>query len=231
MDIRNKVAIIGTGCSRFGERYEASREDLICEAAFEAYADAGIEPKQIEAAWLGVQFSGQSATPLGDALKLFDIPMTRVENYCASGMDAVRSAAIAIAAGLYDVVLALGYEKMRDGGFGRPYKSHPLKNRTAGARLRAHRKNTPGSELPVSSNPPGVTQAKVTPSSSVMRARPMSVFPVPGGPVRMIDRCGGRCGLVPVDLAARNSTVFRLISCEIACGRTTSSQVTPEGSR
>ncbi|HZR82986.1 MAG TPA: acetyl-CoA acetyltransferase [Candidatus Binatia bacterium] len=126
MDIRNKVAIIGTGCSRFGERYEASREDLICEAAFEAYADAGVEPQQIEAAWLGVQFSGQSATPLGDALKLFDIPMTRVENYCASGMDAVRNAAIAVAAGMYDVVLALGYEKMRDGGFGRPYKSHPL---------------------------------------------------------------------------------------------------------
>jgi len=126
MDIRDKVAIIGTGCSQFGERYEASREDLICEAAFEAYADAGIEPSQIEAAWLGVQFSGQSATPLGDALKLFNIPMTRVENYCASGMDAVRNGAIAIAAGMYDVVLALGYEKMRDGGFGRPYKSHPL---------------------------------------------------------------------------------------------------------
>ena len=63
---------------------------------------------------------------LGDALKLFGRPITRVQNYCASGMDAFRNACLAVASGMHDVVLAVGFEKMRDGNFGRPNRSHPV---------------------------------------------------------------------------------------------------------
>ena len=51
--IKDKVAIVGMGCSRFGERWDAGIEDLIREAAFEALQDAGIELKDVQAIWLG----------------------------------------------------------------------------------------------------------------------------------------------------------------------------------
>jgi acetyl-CoA C-acetyltransferase len=116
MNIRDKVAVIGAGCCKFGENYHQSVEDMVVDAAFEAYADAGVEPSQIQAAWVGTIGSGTAGTALGDPLKLFNIPITRVENYCASGMDAFRNAALAVASGMYDVVLALGFEKLRDAG-------------------------------------------------------------------------------------------------------------------
>lgn len=116
MNIRDKVAVIGVGCCKFGENYHQSSEDMVVEAAFEAYADAGIDPGQIEAAWVGTIGSGTSGNALSDPLKLFNIPITRVENYCASGMDAFRNAALAVASGMYDIVLALGFEKLRDSG-------------------------------------------------------------------------------------------------------------------
>ena len=125
-DFRNKVAVVGVGCTKFGELYEASAEQLICEAAFEAMADARVEPQHIEAAWVGTVMSQLAGDALGDPLKLRGIPITRVHNYCASGMDAFRNAAMGIAAGLYDVTLVLGFEKMRDGGYHRPARIHPV---------------------------------------------------------------------------------------------------------
>jgi len=116
MNIRDKVAVIGVGCCKFGENYHQSSEDMVVDAALEAYADAGIEPDRIQAAWVGTIGSGTAGTALADPLKLFNIPITRVENYCASGMDAFRNAALAVASGMYDVVLALGFEKLRDSG-------------------------------------------------------------------------------------------------------------------
>ncbi len=116
MNIRDKVAIIGVGCCKFGENYHQSSEDMVVDAALEAYADAGIEPGQIQAAWVGTIGSGTAGTSLADPLKLFNIPITRVENYCASGMDAFRNAALAVASGMYDIALALGFEKLRDSG-------------------------------------------------------------------------------------------------------------------
>jgi acetyl-CoA C-acetyltransferase len=116
MNIRDKVAVIGVGCCKFGENYHQSSEDMVVDAALEAYADAGIEPGQIQAAWVGTIGSGSSGTSLADPLKLFNIPITRVENYCASGMDAFRNAALAVASGMYDIALALGFEKLRDSG-------------------------------------------------------------------------------------------------------------------
>ena len=126
MSIKDKVAIIGTGCTKFGEHYDKSAEDLVVEAGLEAMADAGVDRSQIQAGWVGTLSSALSGNALSDPLKLTDIPITRVENYCASGMDAVRGAAFAIAAGMYDIVIALGFEKMRDmvrGGLPAP---HPV---------------------------------------------------------------------------------------------------------
>ncbi|MGD0229172.1 MAG: acetyl-CoA acetyltransferase, partial [Syntrophorhabdales bacterium] len=56
--IKDKVAIVGMGCTRFGERWDMGVEDLLVEAAYEAFEDAGIQPKDIQAAWIGTVFSG-----------------------------------------------------------------------------------------------------------------------------------------------------------------------------
>lgn len=120
--IRDKVAIVGMGCSKFGERWDSSPEDLVLEAFNEAIADAGIGVKQIEAAWLGVCLEennvGKTAGPLAQALRLPGIAVTRVENACATGSEALRGAAYAVASGAYDIVLALGVEKLKDTGYG-----------------------------------------------------------------------------------------------------------------
>jgi len=120
--IRDKVAILGMGCSRFGERWDASSDDLMVEAFNEALTDAGIALTQIEAAWLGVCLEennvGKTAVPLAQALRLPRIAATRVENACATGTEALRGAAYAVAAGAYDIVLALGVEKLKDTGYG-----------------------------------------------------------------------------------------------------------------
>lgn len=119
--IRDKVAILGMGCSRFGERWEAGADDLMLEAFAEALADAGIERDRIEAAWLGVFFDeqsvGKSALPLSMALRLPNVPVTRVENLCATGTEALRGAAYAVASGACDIALAMGVEKLKDTGY------------------------------------------------------------------------------------------------------------------
>ncbi len=125
-NLKNKVVVIGVGCTAFGELYDKSAEDLIADAAWEAMTDAGVERQQIEAAWVGTVMSQLGGDALGDALKLHNIPITRVQNYCASGMDAFRGACLAVAAGACDVALAVGFEKMRDGGFNRPARVHPV---------------------------------------------------------------------------------------------------------
>jgi len=120
--IRDKVAIIGMGCSRFGERFDCDLEDLLVEAFDEAIADAGIERGRIEAAWCGIAVPelslGLSGTPVSVALRLPNIPVTRVENFCASGSEALRGAVYAVASGACDMALALGVEKLKDTGFG-----------------------------------------------------------------------------------------------------------------
>jgi len=120
--IRDKVVIIGMGCTRFGERWDAGAEELMVEAFTEAIEDAGIDRRQIEAAWFGTCFEevnvGKSALPLSMTLRLPKIPVTRVENFCATGTEALRGAAYAIASGAVDIALALGVEKLKDIGYG-----------------------------------------------------------------------------------------------------------------
>ena len=120
--IRNKVAIVGMGCTKFGEHWDRSAESLVLEAFEEAIADAGIEKKDIDAAWLSTCFDevnvGKSAIPLAAALKLPYLPVTRVENFCARGTEAIRAACYAVASGASDVALAVGVEKLKDIGYG-----------------------------------------------------------------------------------------------------------------
>jgi acetyl-CoA C-acetyltransferase len=114
--IADQVAIIGMGCTKFGENWDQSADDMILEACREAFADARVQPEQIEAAWVGTLTSGVSGQTLSRPLKLQYIPVTRVENMCASGQDALRNAAFAVAAGVYDLVLVAGFEKLKDSG-------------------------------------------------------------------------------------------------------------------
>ena len=120
--IRDKVAILGMGCTKFGERWESAPEDLAVEAFVECLQDAGIEKNQVEAAWLGSHFDeiniGKGGNFLGIALKLPLVPVTRVENFCASGTEAFRGACYGVASGAYDIALALGVEKLKDTGYG-----------------------------------------------------------------------------------------------------------------
>ncbi|MBL4839037.1 MAG: hypothetical protein JKY34_15825 [Kordiimonadaceae bacterium] len=120
--IRDKVAIIGMGCSKFGERYDCDAQDLMLEAFNEAQQDAGIATEDIDAAWLGHAMPdlgmGPTATPASVALRLNNIPVTRVENACATGTEALRGAVYAVASGACKIALAIGVEKLKDTGFG-----------------------------------------------------------------------------------------------------------------
>ncbi len=121
--LKDKVAIVGMGCTRFGERWEAGIDDLIVEAVDEALEDAGVELKDIQAIWFGTQYGSQQTEahcPTGiivsSALGTQGIPVTRLENACASGQEAVRGASLGIASKCYDLVLAIGAEKLKDAG-------------------------------------------------------------------------------------------------------------------
>jgi acetyl-CoA C-acetyltransferase len=116
--IKDRVAVVGVGCTKFGELWEKDQEDLLVEAFYEALDDAGLTPKDVDAGWVGLMynFTGFSGATMTEPLKLFGKPVTRVENFCASGMDAFRNACFAVAAGVYDVVVACGVEKLSDQG-------------------------------------------------------------------------------------------------------------------
>jgi len=120
--IKDKVVILGMGCSKFGERWDASPADLMSEAFEESLVDAGIDKSQIQMAWFGAGIDafnvGSSAMPLSIALRLPNIPVTKVENMCATGTEAFRGAVYAVASGACDIALALGVEKLKDVGYG-----------------------------------------------------------------------------------------------------------------
>ena len=120
--IKDKVAILGMGCSRFGERWESGAEELMVEAFGEAIEDAGIDVSEIDAAWFSTHYEeinvGKGGLPLSIALRLPNIAVTRVENFCASGSEAFRGAVYAVASGACDIALALGVEKLKDTGYG-----------------------------------------------------------------------------------------------------------------
>jgi len=120
--IRDKVSVVGVGCCQFGENWDQSPSDMIVDAAYEAYADAGIEKPQeeIDAVFTGSIYSNKGPHECADALKLFNKPVTFATNYCATGTDLIRLGVMSIAAGLYDTVLVVGYDKPKDRGVSGP---------------------------------------------------------------------------------------------------------------
>ena len=115
--IRDRVAIVGMGCTSFGERWDMGADDLVAEASYDALRSAGIDKEQVDAFWVGTLGSGASGLTLSKPLQLQYKPVTRVENYCATGSDSFRNACYAVASGAYDVALATGVEKLKDTGF------------------------------------------------------------------------------------------------------------------
>ena len=115
--IRDRVAIVGMGCTPFGEHWDKSVDDLLIDASSEALNSASLPLDAVDAFWLGTLFSGQSGLTLSRPLKIAYKPVSRLENYCATGSEAFRNACYAVASGAYDVAMAIGVEKLKDSGF------------------------------------------------------------------------------------------------------------------
>jgi len=115
--IRDKVAIVGMGCTAFGEHWDKGVDDLLVEAVKEASTSSGIPLADVDAFWLGTMASGMSGLTLSRPLKLDYKPVTRVENFCATGSESFRNACYAVASGAYDMVMATGVEKLKDSGY------------------------------------------------------------------------------------------------------------------
>jgi acetyl-CoA C-acetyltransferase len=115
--IRDRVAVVGMGCTPFGEHWDKSVDDLLVDASTEALASAGVSLNEIDAFWLGTLWSGQSGLTLSRPLKIPYKPVSRVENFCATGSEAFRNACYAVASGAFDTVMAIGVEKLKDSGF------------------------------------------------------------------------------------------------------------------
>jgi len=129
--IKDRVAIVGMGCTQFGEHWDKGPDDLLIDAAYEAYASAGVDPKDVDAYWLGTM--GQlSGLTLSIPLKIPYKPVTHVENYCATGSESLRQACYAVASGAYDIAMAIGVEKLKDSGFSGLVVSDPPNDGTLG---------------------------------------------------------------------------------------------------
>src|SRR5881398_2638638 len=115
--IRDRVAIVGMGCTRFAEHFDKSADDLMREATAEAFTGAGVTKDEVDAYWLGTAQSGMSGITLARPLQLEGKPVTRVENFCATGSEALRQAAYAVSSGAYDIAMAVGVEKVKDSGY------------------------------------------------------------------------------------------------------------------
>jgi len=115
--IKDRVAIVGMGCTPFGEHWDKGPDDLLLDAANEAFAVANVDKQTVDAYWLGTAMSGMSGMALARPLQLEGKPVSRVENFCATGAEALRNAAYAVASGAYDIAMAIGVEKVKDSGY------------------------------------------------------------------------------------------------------------------
>jgi acetyl-CoA C-acetyltransferase len=130
--IRDRVAIVGMGCTAFGEHWGRSADDLIIDAAEACFTTTpAIARGDVDAFWLGTMSSGQSGLVLSRPLRLDYKPVTRVENFCATGSEAFRNACYAVASGAYDRVMAVGVEKLKDSGYSGLVRSNAPSDGTA----------------------------------------------------------------------------------------------------
>ena len=131
--IKDRVAIIGMGCTKFGEHWDKGVDELLVEAAYEAFDSAGVTPDDVDAYWLGTMGSGISGLTLSEPLKIQFKPVTRVENMCATGSEALRQAAYAVASGAFDMAMAIGVEKLKDSGYSGLVGNAPPNDGTEGS--------------------------------------------------------------------------------------------------
>ncbi len=135
--IRDQVAIIGMGCTPFGEHWDKSTDDMLVDSSSAALASAGVTLDDVDAFWLGTMGSGLSGLTLSRPLKIDYKPVTHVENFCATGSEAFRNACYGVASGAYDVAMAIGVEKLKDSGYSGLVGSAPAHDGTMSARHRA----------------------------------------------------------------------------------------------
>src|SRR3954463_7510824 len=131
--IRDRVAIVGMGCTPFGEHWDKGADDLLVDAAKEALTTTGVALNDIDAFWLGTMGSGISGLTLSRPLKIDYRPVTRLENMCATGSEAFRNACYAVASGAYDIAMAIGVEKLKDSASSGLTGSRPPDDGTAAA--------------------------------------------------------------------------------------------------
>jgi acetyl-CoA C-acetyltransferase len=129
--IRDQVAIVGMGCTPFGEHWDRSTDDMLIQSSSEALASAGITLDDVDAFWLGTMGSGLSGLTLSRPLKIDNKPVTHVENFCATGSEAFRNACYAVACGAYDIAMAIGVEKLKDSGYSGLVVSSPANDGTS----------------------------------------------------------------------------------------------------
>jgi acetyl-CoA C-acetyltransferase len=113
-----RVAIVGAGMTAFAEHFTLGIKDLIPMAVteMERSVDKGLDRSSIEAAWFG-ELSTTDGFPSGvmaDSLGLVDIPVSHLENACATGQDTLRNAVFGVASGHLDVALVVGADKVRE---------------------------------------------------------------------------------------------------------------------
>ena len=113
-----EVYVIGVGSTRYGQLLDWGVREMAEDAAYEALKDAGAAPGDIQVAYCGTQgmacadttmLHGQIAL---EQIGITGIPITNIKNACGSGSNAFREAWLALQSGLYDVALAIGFEKM-----------------------------------------------------------------------------------------------------------------------
>ncbi len=113
-----RVAIVGAGMTRFAEHFDLGLKDLVPMAVSEAFGrvDKSMPRSAVDAAWFGelVSTDGFASGILADTCGLLDIPVTHVENACATGNDTLRNAFFAVASGHVDVALVAGADKVRE---------------------------------------------------------------------------------------------------------------------
>jgi acetyl-CoA C-acetyltransferase len=134
--IKDRVAIVGMGCTNFVEHWGKGFDDLLIEAANAAYTSAGVDKEQVDAYWLGTANGPMSGITAARPLQLENKPVTRVENFCATGSEALRQASYAVASGAYDVAMAIGVEKTKDSGY-QGLNAYPPPNDGTGRTLTA----------------------------------------------------------------------------------------------
>jgi acetyl-CoA C-acetyltransferase len=115
-EVINEVAIIGMGCTCFGDLLSESWTDLAAHSFREALDDAQIEEKDIDACWFNYHLEGinvvESEKRLKSLLGLSNATVSKTDNFQKSEMDAFHQACHAVASGTCSVALALGVEKL-----------------------------------------------------------------------------------------------------------------------